>query len=439
MMGAMANAAQPRPGPSLGVQRARHIRVLLSVVWLAYLSYPIAGLLGEHPSALRVGLDMGGLAIFVVTYLGGTLEPHRLVAATPGGWGMPVAAWSRSTAIRITILSALAVALTLGNGGAWTGLFVYETGVVGMRSDTRVGLVRIAMVVALAGGCSLLTPGFSLASFLGYVLTPLAIGVVSLGIRRLLTVNAALHETRAELARHAVAEERLRFSRDLHDLLGHSLSMVALKLELVRRLMDQDLSRARSELADADCAVRQALDEVRQAVSGYRRACLASELAGARLAFVTAGITLSEEHTLPPDSLPEELDTVLAWAVREATTNVLRHADALHCHMATGIDADMALLEVSDDGAGRSSPVDDSPPPRAAGHGLVGLRERVERVGGHLHAGQRSGGGFTVRVELPLRSVSKQIAPPEKVERFFDAGAAAPVESAHIESPLGSS
>jgi two-component system, NarL family, sensor histidine kinase DesK len=199
-------------------------------------------------------------------------------------------------------------------------------------------------------------------------------------------VNAELSEAREELARNAVAEERLRFARDLHDLLGHSLSLIALKSELAGRLAERDPVRARAEMADVESAARRALAEVREAVSGYRQVGLSVALAEARAALSAAGIALTAPSGTPP--LPGPVDAVLGWVVREATTNVLRHSGARTVTVGLGItDGDVALT-VTDDGRGPAEEV------AGGGAGLAGLEERLAQLGGRLETGPVPAGGF---------------------------------------------
>jgi two-component system sensor histidine kinase DesK len=216
------------------------------------------------------------------------------------------------------------------------------------------------------------------------------------------SVNAELLEARDELARNAVAEERLRFARDLHDLLGHSLSLIALKSELAGRLAERDPVRAREEMADVEIAARRALAEVRDAVSGYRQVSFAQALAEARSALSAAGITLRGPVRTP--SLPGRVDGVLGWVVREATTNVLRHSAAGVVTVDLAADDASAVLTITDDGRGAGAP-------GAGGAGLTGLGERVEALGGRLEAGPAGSHGFRLRAELPLGAgaVSREV------------------------------
>jgi two-component system sensor histidine kinase DesK len=204
--------------------------------------------------------------------------------------------------------------------------------------------------------------------------------------------NAELREARAELAELAVAEERLRFARDLHDLLGHDLSLIALKAELAGKLLPERVDDAATEVSQIKALTRNALGQVREAVDGYRQPTLAGELAGARAALEAAGIELSVEQ--PSVALDPDSESVLAWTVREGATNVLRHSGARHAAIAVRPGPAGTEVEISDDGRGETTAAD-------AGHGLEGLRERALSMGGELEVGAAAEGGFRLRVSVP--------------------------------------
>ena len=177
---------------------------------------------------------------------------------------------------------------------------------------------------------------------------PSGIGLLLVLMRDLRMRNQELSEARAELALSAVAAERERFARDLHDLLGHSLSVIAIKAELAGRLMGLDDERAATEVADVERVARESLREVREAVSGYRQPTLEKELEGARVALSAAGIEAEFERA--PVTLDPDVEAVLAWAVREGATNVIRHSGARHCHVTVKAGLADAAVEVVDDG-----------------------------------------------------------------------------------------
>ncbi|HEX5451594.1 MAG TPA: sensor histidine kinase, partial [Candidatus Limnocylindrales bacterium] len=191
----------------------------------------------------------------------------------------------------------------------------------------------------------------------------------------------------------AVSEERDRIARDLHDVLGHSLSLIAIKSELAGRLLPDDPGRARDEIQDVERAARESLASVRETIGGYRRPSLAAELDGARSALSAAGIAGTVEETAGP--LPTAVDTLLAWAVREGVTNVLRHSRASRCTIRTSRQGGAAELAIVDDGP----PIAPNPSP---GSGLRGLAERLAAVGGRLETGLQPGGGYQLLVRVPL-------------------------------------
>ncbi len=352
--------------------------------WLLFLAFPVVDLVAtDRPTAVRVAAA-AGLVVFTVAYV---RVFTRLFSRT--------ADWPRR---EMLVLAVLGVALAVGLGPAWTGLLIYvsvaSAGVLPQRWVWPSVLGSTAVAVAVVAADGLLGDLFILP--LMCVLSAFAL----LGTRTLVAVNAELAEAREELAHRAVAEERMRFARDLHDLLGHSLSLIALKSELAGRLAERDPGRARQEMADVESAARQALAEVRDAVSGYRQVSLAQALVEARSALSAAGIALRPPTAV--DVLPGPVDAVLGWVVREAVTNVLRHSGATRVTVTLDTAEDDVVLGFADDGRGSAAP---------PGAGLAGLAERVQRLGGDLRT--TGGDGFRLTARLPL-------AVPAEVERVAD-------------------
>jgi two-component system, NarL family, sensor histidine kinase DesK len=220
------------------------------------------------------------------------------------------------------------------------------------------------------------------------------IGLVVFGLSRLTLVIRYLHATRAELAQLAVVRERMRFARDLHDLLGYSLSAITLKAELTRRLVGVNPERARDELADLLDVSRQALADVRMVASGYRNMSLSKEAASVVSLLATAGITAQVEINC--GALDEGIDTVLATVLREAVTNMLRHSTAQNCTVEANVSDDAATLRVTNDGV---------PGPAASrrdGGGLDNLASRLEAVGGSLTTRVGDDGRFDVLATVPM-------------------------------------
>ena len=233
--------------------------------------------------------------------------------------------------------------------------------------------------------------------------------LVVYGLTKLTDLVTKLHEARAELARMAVARERQRFSRDLHDLLGYSLSSITLKSELAYRLAEGQAERARQELASILDISRQALSDLRTVASSYRDLCFNEEVASVESMLLATGVDVSVDVSLP--DLPPAVDTVFATVLREGVTNMLRHSKVEHCSI-TGRAADGAVrLQLVNDGV--SAENEEAPDP-AGSSGLGSLAQRLAAIGGRLTAGVRADGTFQLVAQAPLRkgrSVSERIEP----------------------------
>ncbi|RII11996.1 Sensor histidine kinase DesK [Streptomyces sp. YIM 130001] len=210
-------------------------------------------------------------------------------------------------------------------------------------------------------------------------------------------------------ARLAVAEERLRFGRDLHDVMGRNLAVIALKSELAARLASRGKPEAIEEMAEVQRIARETQRDMRDVVRGYREADLGAELAGAHGVLTAAGIQCVLVGTATADTLPDSTQSVLGWVVREATTNVLGHGDPAHCSVLLRRDGGDAVLTVENDGAAGHQKTDadaDALAP-AGGSGLAGLRERLAGVSGTLEAGLTRGGYFRVTARVPVAERSR--------------------------------
>lgn len=222
-------------------------------------------------------------------------------------------------------------------------------------------------------------------------------GLIVYGLSRLTDMVAEVHRTRLVMAEMAVAQERLRFARDLHDLLGYSLSAISLKSELTRRLISHDNERAMTELTDIVDISRQALTDMRGVASQYRDLSLAAEIRSARSVLDAAGIEVKMAVT--HGSLPDRVGTVLATVLREGVTNVLGHSKAEHCEITVRQEAGVVLITIVNDGV-QPEPVG---PPGRHGLGLTSLSARVEAIGGRLMSGTFEDSGYRLRAEMPLR------------------------------------
>lgn len=359
---------------------------LTTAVWLLLFILLLANLAELHPSPPRLLATLVVGAGLVALYLWLTL--HRPFAGSP--LAPRELRWRLCLLGLLTILALLVGPLSGSDMPPWW--LVYVTIAAGRALPTRSATWLVLIVTAAAAGFGWFTGGVD------HLLSLLGVGVVGFGaiaVSRLIVTNNELREAREEIARLAVAEERLRFARDLHDLVGHNLSLITLKSELAGRLVRSAPDRAEAEIGDVERVARKALDEVREVVAGYRQPTLADELDGARELLVAAGIGCQIERDAEP--LPLSLDATLGWVVREGVTNVIRHSRARHCLIRIRHDGSVIRVEVTDDGLGGCAPS-----ARGTGNGLVGLTERVAGYGGQFTVGPLAAGGFRLCAALPL-------------------------------------
>ena len=245
-------------------------------------------------------------------------------------------------------------------------------------------------------------------------LTLLALTAFMIGFAGNIRLNIELRKTQQQLAVAAVAAERERIGRDLHDILGHSLTAIAVKAGLARRLLDRDATAAAAEIADVERLAREALADVRATASGYRDVSLAAELAVAASVLRAAGIR--PELPQAVDEVDPAVRELFGYVAREAVTNVVRHSNARTATITVGSH----WVEIRDDGAHPTEPT-----AGRAGLGLSGLAERVTARGGSLQVGPRPEGGFVVRAEVPAAPLPAaalplpaafQAAPPDRLQ-----------------------
>ncbi|MFF3743944.1 sensor histidine kinase [Streptomyces kronopolitis] len=323
---------------------------------------------------------------------------------------------SRRPLYALALLTAITFAIALGFGGDWFLFFPLLSLASGTVRALR-GKKLAVWLISLSGAAGYLTgwhddgPG---AFGVGY--GTFLSGMVTSTVLSLFDTIQELNTTRQELARSAVEKERLRFSRDLHDLLGHTLSVVVVKAEAVRRLAPRDLDAALGQAADIEAVGRQALTEIREAVTGYREGSLTTELDRARSVLEAAGIDPVVRQSGPP--LPPQAGALLGWVVREGVTNTVRHSGATHCEISVHADEDRVRLTITDDGRGPGPSGAAAAPGRlgdsdggdstggrpgpVGGTGLKGLAERLAAAGGTLRSGPDGRRGFRVTAELPL-------------------------------------
>ncbi|MBJ6981589.1 sensor histidine kinase [Luteimonas sp. MC1572] len=280
-----------------------------------------------------------------------------------------------------------------------SGMSYFVFGCVMLRSQRARSLVRYVLLLAVLNAAFV---GFAL--WLGYPwqavvwlpLVALIVGTIVHVEHASHAADAALRLSHDEVRRLAALAERERIGRDLHDLLGHTLSLVALKSDLAARLVERDPAAARAEIDAVSRVARDALAQVRSAVSGIRAAGIAAELASAKLLLECDGVGLRhdwDERGLAGGALPARVETTLALVLREAVTNIQRHARAQSAEITMRAAGEGITLRIRDDGRGGAI---------VPGNGVGGMRERIESLGGRMDIGPAPGGGTVVEAWLPL-------------------------------------
>lgn len=351
--------------------------VVISSVFLIYLVNPINEVYRQaYSTGVRVAVTVTVVAyvcVYLYVYL--TMAYKR--------------AWTsrRARVIGVGLLFACGIMLAVLLGPDDLMFMTYAVSAALMQLPPLVGLaLGLGVTISLLVGTTISegTPDWDATSIL-VVLT-----VVMFGTRQVIMSNAELRAARDEIGTLAVAEERARMARDLHDVLGHSLTTITVKAGLARRILEAsgDRDQAIDELRDVEHLSRTALSEVRATVSGYRTASLPAELVGARVALQAAEIAADLPHAV--DNVPAELQEPFAYVLREGVTNVIRHSNARRCEVRLGD----SWIEIRDDGTAQEKSA-------SSGHGLAGLAERLTKIGGSLSAGPAPAGGFVVRASAP--------------------------------------
>jgi two-component system sensor histidine kinase DesK len=381
-------------GPYVGYRTlaARLAGHVFTGIWLLYLVAPVADLITGDQSELY---RWGGVALIVafsVIYL----------LAVPN-WAY--SRWYARPAVTSLAVLAIIACLFYGGVGAST-LWIFVSSSSGLLIVNR----RWAVWAVLASGAFYtvfcLTGHVDNEDFLVNLLPTVLVGLGMIGLRRQFQLTAELAQAREEVAQLAASEERFRLARDLHDLTGQSLSMITLKSELaaklLRRLPDGgDRDRALAQAEEVAAVSRQTLHDIREAISGYRRPTLAVEVITARTALESAGIAMQDdaELTLLSGTFDPDVEAVLAWCLREAATNVIRHSGGRNCQVRLARRGGNLCLEVRDDGPGPSAGTETVGVVRG-GTGLRGMSERLSALGGHLEV-RPSGRGFQLTASVP--------------------------------------
>jgi two-component system sensor histidine kinase DesK len=361
----------PRPDDLSRMWDTGWRRYIFPAFWLIYLGETISGI-DKHSSGIAAIAGYLIVGAFAVSYL----------------FALPLA-WSARTRLFWTLyctgLALTAAECFFAHGDAL--VFLVYTAVLTVASGVRAMLAIVAVLVVVGGGLPVVVPGWGGSINWNFSLSVLLVSIAMIGFFKIIQTNMALSAARADLARLAAENERSRIARDLHDLLGHSLTTITVKSGLARRLGEHgETERALAEIAEVEALSRRTLGDVRAAVSAHREVTLTGELATAREVLRAAGIIAE----LPPTVAETDpaLSELFGWIVREGVTNVVRHSHAEHVRITLG----RADIEIVDDGTGGTGD---------AGNGLCGLRERAEEAGGTLSVGGVRAGGFRLHVRVP--------------------------------------
>ena len=376
--------------------RSPYFLWMIWVTWLPFLIPDIVAWLQGHPTLPRLIATLSVLALFIGFYLWTTLRNARRLLSTPPSAGRTEDALAWLTAAVYIVLGLAIAGLASEHGFAWFSPFIFTVAYIGGRFSIPKALFMIVVLVGciVAAGWLIGLGIGSIGSALFYVVI---VGLVVVFLMRVIAASQELRAAREEIARLAVTAERLRIARDLHDLLGHNLSLIALKSELARRLLAVSPERAATEIGDIEQVARTTLQEVREAVASYRQPALSSELEAAQEILAAAGIAYKYEgNEQALNGISPASEAILSWTVREGVTNVIKHSRAHHCMISLTRDEQTIGLEIADDGRGLSSVSEN------AGNGLRGLAERVKELDGRFEAAPRPTGGFRLAVMVPL-------------------------------------
>lgn len=364
------------------------------LLWVVYLGFFYIDPVMSHASARIWALDVAGGVAFIALYLG------LFALSNPNFY------------VHIGGMLLLGVAFMPINAGACT-FFIFAAAMLPFCVSTRTAAVIGLLTVGAVGAIEALflhTYGWTLFYS---TLFPMIIGAGNTFFAERNRMNRRLRKANEEIEHLAKVAERERIARDLHDVLGHTLSVITLKSELAGKLIERDPERAGKEIREVEQISRQALSDVRDAIRGYRSKGLAAELAQAKSTLETAGLTVQCDAATTMQ-LPAVQESVLSLAVREAVTNVVRHARASSCRLRIEQQNGSCRLEIADDGQGFVT---------IEGNGLRGMRERVEMLGGTLERRNKSGTTLTITLplkELPARDITVKELGDEKRERELE-------------------
>ncbi len=374
----------------------RVIGFVITSVWLLYLVSAVAYLLTSHYGWPYIAGGLAIIAAFCTLYL--IVVPN---------WPSPAESWKYGSLAGLALLAVI-FCVFYGQTGA-AGLWIFVSSATGLLVKNGRWAIRALLGCILCYVLFSATTHVSSGDFYGNLLPVAFLGFTMIGLRKHFELTEELRQARGEVAQLAANDERLRLARDMHDLTGQSLSMITLKSELAGRLLGRlpagpDRDRVQDEIEQVAAVSRQTLRDIREAISGYRRPTLAVEVITARAVLASAGITARDDAdlTLLSGTFAPDAEAALAWCLREAVTNVVRHSGAQTCRIGLTRRGDNMILQVQDDGEGQAAerkPADG----KSVGSGLRGMSERLSAVGGTLQLRPDAHPGFCLTATVRIR------------------------------------
>ncbi|WP_306326489.1 sensor histidine kinase [Streptomyces venezuelae] len=415
-MDGLADAGTTRsPLDTHDLPAPRLARNILTVALLGYLSVTALNLAGEQHRLPE--LITSGVCLVLIFFL-------QLSHSRPGARHAPVRRWA-TTLTAQALLTYLPIAVFHSQWGAMAGFLAGSLLLLlpGRWAWPAYGVVGLTML----GPPTL--DGLTFQETFYLCLSTLLTGLVVFGLSRMTELVQALHATRGQLAGLAVTKERLRFARDLHDLLGYTLSAITLKSELIHRLIPTHPERAMNEVSEVLVISRQSLADVRSVSSGLRRMSLEQELGAARSLLQAADVDVRTDIRL--QGLDGQVDSVLAAVLREAVTNLLRHSDVRTCTLEAVQEHGWVRLTVTNDGVDPAYR-DESPD---SGSGLGNLRARLLTASGRLTVARGPAGTFSLTAEAPARATGRPTSPTAPASPAPPPDPASPASPAAPTSP----
>tara|TARA_B100001123_G_scaffold264834_1_gene294936 strand:+ start:4853 stop:5953 length:1101 start_codon:yes stop_codon:yes gene_type:complete len=341
---------------------------VLPYLWLVYLGSFFVHFVFYQPPLWHIWLSVIGTLLFLACYFRAywTCGAHTLVY--------------------IGAICVIGSVLTLVNPGAGV-FFVYASAFAAHVGQPKQSLATIGVILVYIILLAWLRD-LSAYFYAPALIFSIMIGGANVFQREIAKKNTQLKLSQEEVKRLATTAERERIARDLHDLIGHTFSMLTMKAQLAQKLFDHDTVKARQEIAELEQISRRALSEVREAVTGYRQKDLATELANAKT--LLNSVEVEFHYHIPGTPLPANIDNALGFIVREAVTNLVKHANANRCCITLTEAAGILRLSIADNGSSEASP---------EGNGLKGMRERVAQLGGELSLDHTQ--GFSITVTVP--------------------------------------